>query len=263
MTEKGGFSLTANGKIAALILVGFGTVFLFAMIGERALELLLPERYSLKMATSGEIRELIDEVRILNRELTYRQDEFEVFKRIIRSECLYPTDEHRGGGTDFSPYVDMEAAGDGGECGRKRARSRRRLVSSGITATPLPTSFDSLANPSPPQAVMLQLPACLNEQCSGATTTERAGDGGVVDVAEDGRALISGVSVAGGLGTADGCGDNEVVTVQISARSGRVGSVGNFVGVVVDRVGSALRLRGPRKAVQGVLDSSLPSVATS
>jgi len=90
-----------------------------------------------------------------------------------------------------------------------------------------------------------------------------AASGGVVDVAEDGRALISGVSVAGGLGTADGCGDNEVVTVQISARSGRVGSVGNFVGVVVDRVGSALRLRGPRKAVQGVLDSSLPSVATS
>ena len=90
-----------------------------------------------------------------------------------------------------------------------------------------------------------------------------AASGGVVDVAEDGRALISGVSVAGGLGTADGCGDNEVVTVQISARSGRIGSVGNFVGVVVDRVGSALRLRGPRKAVQGVLDSSLPSVATS
>jgi len=90
-----------------------------------------------------------------------------------------------------------------------------------------------------------------------------AASGGVVDVAEDGRAMISGVSVAGGLGTADGCGDNEVVTVQISARSGRVGSVGNFVGVVVDRVGSALRLRGPRKAVQGVLDSSLPSVATS
>ena len=70
-----------------------------------------------------------------------------------------------------------------------------------------------------------------------------AASGGVVDVAEDGRALISGVSVAGGLGTADGCGDNEVVTVQISARSGRIGSVGNFVGVVVDRVGSALRLR--------------------
>ena len=87
--------------------------------------------------------------------------------------------------------------------------------------------------------------------------------GGVVDVAEDGRALISGVSVAGGLGTADGCGDNENIEVKISARSGRVGSVGNFVGVVVDRVGSALRLRGPRKAVQGVLDSSLPSVATS
>ena len=87
--------------------------------------------------------------------------------------------------------------------------------------------------------------------------------GGVVDVSEDGRALISGVSVAGGLGTADGCGDNENIEVKISARSGRVRSVGNFVGVVVDRVGSALRLRGPRKAVQGVLDSSLPSVATS
>ena len=72
----------------------------------------------------------------------------------------------------------------------------------------------------------------------------------------------SGGSVAGWLGTADGCGDNENIEVQISARSGRIGSVGNFVGVVVDRVGSALRLRGPRKAVQGVLDSSLPSVAT-
>merc|ERR1719421_1021488 len=48
--------------------------------------------------------------------------------------------------------------------------------------------------------------------------------GGVVDVSEDGRALISGVSVAGGLGTADGCGDNEVVTVQISARSGGLGT---------------------------------------
>ena len=66
----------------------------------------------------------------------------------------------------------------------------------------------------------------------------------------------TGVDVAGGLGTVDGCGADEMVTVKISARSGRIGSVGDVVGVIVDRVGSALRLRGPRKAIQGVLSSS-------
>lgn len=82
-----------------------------------------------------------------------------------------------------------------------------------------------------------------------------AASGGVVDVAEDGRALISGVDVAGGAGTVDGCGVDEVLEVQISARSGRIGSVGDVVGVVVDRVGGALRLRGPRKAIRGILSS--------
>jgi hypothetical protein len=43
---------------------------------------------------------------------------------------------------------------------------------------------------------------------------------------------------------------------MIAARSGRVGSVGDFVGVVVDRVGGALRLRGLRKATRGILSSA-------
>ena len=41
-----------------------------------------------------------------------------------------------------------------------------------------------------------------------------AASGGVVDVAEDGRALISGVDVAGGAGTVDGCGVDEVLEVM-------------------------------------------------